>query len=148
MRSIYDNVAITQSLAPQSVAGSSAVNGLAVDTKGFVTAMLSAYAGVTSSNPSVATMTYKIQESATSGGTYTDALDNTGTVIGGVATVNAAAASVVARIEGLGLNRKRFLRIVVTPAFTGGTSPASLLDGQIILGRAFQLPTTTAVSNT
>jgi len=148
MRSIYDNVSLAQSLIPQSVTGASAVNGTAVDTKGFNTAMLSAYAGLTSSNPSVANMVYKLQESDTSGGTYTDALDNTGTVIGGTIAVNAAAGSLVRRIEGLGLNRKRFLRVVITPAFTGGTSPAVLLDGQIVLGRAYQLPTNTGVSNT
>lgn len=138
---------MAQSHIPQSVSGSSAVNGTSVDTKGFNTAMLSAYAGQTSSNPSVATMTYKLQESSDNS-TWTDALDNTGTVIGGVANVQAAAATVLARIEGLGTNRKRYLRIVVTPAFTGGTSPASILDSQIVLGRAFYRPVNTAASNT
>jgi hypothetical protein len=54
-----------------------------------------------------------------------------------------------ARIEGLGLNRKRYLRAVVTPTFTGGSSPASAVVAEIVLGGpAQQLPTDTAVSNT
>lgn len=147
MRSVYDNIKLAQSLAPQSVTGSSAVNGTSVDTKGFNSAVLSAYAGQTSSNPTVANMAYKLQESSDNS-TWTDALDNTGTVIGGTAGVVSAAQAILARIEGLGLNRKRYLRIVVTPSFTGGTTPAVILDGQIVLGRAYTLPPNTAVSNT
>lgn len=54
-----------------------------------------------------------------------------------------------ARIEGLGLNRKRFLRAVVTPTFTGGTSPAAAVVAEIAAGGpAQQLPVTAVVSNT
>jgi len=54
----------------------------------------------------------------------------------------------IARVEGLSLNRHRYLRAVITPAFTAGTSPAILGFAQIILGNEGQLPVDTAVSNT
>jgi hypothetical protein len=58
-----------------------------------------------------------------------------------------------ARIEGLGVNRKAFLRAVATPSFTGGSSPAILGFAEIVMGGpATQLPTapgsTGTVSNT
>jgi hypothetical protein len=54
-----------------------------------------------------------------------------------------------ARIEGLGINRQRFLRAVVTPTFTGGTSPAAPVIAEIVQGGpAQQLPANTTTSNT
>jgi hypothetical protein len=55
-----------------------------------------------------------------------------------------------ARIEGFGLNRKQYLRAVITPSFTGGTSPAILGYAEIVMGGpAQQLPQNSAVvSNT
>jgi hypothetical protein len=54
-----------------------------------------------------------------------------------------------ARIEGLNLNRKRYLRAVVTPTFTGGSSPAAPVIAEIVQGGPpQQLPVTTVVSNT
>lgn len=55
-----------------------------------------------------------------------------------------------ARIEGLGgLNRKRYLRAVVTPTFTAGTSPATVMFAEIVQGGPpQQLPVNQTVSNT
>ncbi len=44
-----------------------------------------------------------------------------------------------ARIEGLDLNRKRYLRAVATPAFTGGTSPGDRCDAEIVFGGGTQV---------
>ena len=46
--------------------------------------------------------------------------------------------------------RKRYLRIVLTPAFTGGTSPAILTYAEFIgsPGNGLQLPVRATVSNT
>jgi hypothetical protein len=54
----------------------------------------------------------------------------------------------LARIEGLHLNRKRYLRAVITPAFVGGTSPNLLGSALIVLGNSGQRPTDANVSNT
>lgn len=55
-----------------------------------------------------------------------------------------------ARIEGLNLNRKQYLRAVITPSFTGGTSPAILGFAEIVQGGPpQQLPQNSGtVSNT
>jgi hypothetical protein len=55
-----------------------------------------------------------------------------------------------ARIEGLNLNRKRYLRAVVTPTFTAGSSPAAPVIAEIVQGGPAQvLPVAASgVSNT
>src|ERR1017187_6663682 len=120
----YDDVKVVTSVKPQSLTGSTAATGASVDTLGYDNAKINAYAVTTTSNPSVATATVKLQESADGSTSWTDALDNTGTVIGFTLDAHAADAFNAARIEGLNLNRKRYLRVVATPAFTGGTTPA------------------------
>jgi hypothetical protein len=144
----YDDVKVVTSVKPQSLTGSTAATGASVDTLGFDNAKIHAYAVTTTSNPSVATATVKLQESADGSTNWGDALDNTGTVIGFTLNVQAADAAGAARIEGLNLNRKRYLRVVATPAFTGGTTPAIVANAEFVFGDAQQLPITTAVSNT
>jgi hypothetical protein len=149
--SIYDDVAIIGgvSLTPQSFSGSTAVNGSAINTSGYTDAAIHAYGDATSGSPSAATLVVTLQECATSGGTYANALDNTGTVIGFTLNCESAGAEGLARIEGLGLNRKQYLRAVITPSFTGGSSPAIIGFAEIILGGpAQQLPTDSNASNT
>jgi hypothetical protein len=149
--SIYDDVALVGgvSLAPQSFTGSAAVDGSAINTVGYTDAAIHAYGAEATGSPSAATLVVTLQECATSNGTFANALDNTGTVIGFTLNCESAYAENVARIEGLNLNRKQYLRAVITPAFTGGSSPAILGFAEIVLGGpAQQLPVDSAVSNT
>jgi hypothetical protein len=147
MHSIYDNVAVQKSLAPQGDTGGSPVNGGVVDTLGFNTGMLAFESGAISGSPSAISIAVKLQESdASDGSGMADALDNTGTVIGG--TVTAANTELLARVEGLGANRKRYLRVVETTTFTGGTTPAVHIHANILLGRPGELPVNTNTSNT
>jgi hypothetical protein len=218
---VYDNVATMGSIPPQSFTGSTAVNGYPFDTLDYDNAVVYGYAAAASGSPTAATLVFTVQESLTGNSGWTNALDNTGTVIGFTLnallapTVNTTSGTAVlsnpssltgiyvgqyvtgtgipagstiiainntgtlststitisanatssntaetltlsaenyARIEGLGLNRHRFLRVVVTPAFTGGTSPAILGFGALIIGNAGErpivTPTNAAVSNT
>ena len=145
MHTVYDNIAVSKSIAPQSDSGGSALDGASVDTIGYESGLLVFEAGAISGSPSATAIAVKLQESADGSTSWGDALDNTGTVIGGSLT---AAGLVLARIEGLGQNRKRYLRVVETTTFTSGTSPAVQVHGNILLGRALQLPTNSAVSNT
>ena len=148
MKSIYDAVGIGTSLVPQAITGSSAVDGAnAVDTKGYNTALVHVYAAQVTSAGSAASLAVTLQESADGSTNWANALDNTGTVIGFTLNVQSADAYNSARIEGLGLNRKRYLRVVITPTYVGG-SPSSIAYGAILLGRAFTNPVRTAVSNT
>jgi hypothetical protein len=146
----YDDVKIVggTSLPAQSFSGSTAVDGSSVDTLGADNAAIYANGAQASGSPSAATIAVTLQESATGTSGWSNALDNTGTVIGFTLNCESAAAENVARIEGLNLNRKRYLRAVITPAFTGGSSPAILGFAQIILGNESPLPVDTTVSNT
>jgi hypothetical protein len=146
----YDDTKIVggTSLAPQSFSGSSAVDGSKVDTQGADNAVIYAYGAEASGSPSAASLGITLQESADGSTNWANALDNTGTVIGFTLNCESAAAENVARIEGLNLNRKRFLRAVITPAFTGGSSPAILGYALIVLGNNGQLPVDSNSSNT
>jgi hypothetical protein len=213
--SIYDNVAFQGgvSLPPQSFTGGSAVNGNVVNAAGMTDAVLRAYAAAPSGSPTAASLVVTLQESTTGNSGWTNALDNTGTVIGFTLTppasvtgttasgspiitamssvtglyvgqpisgtgipsgavitaIQSATAITIsanatssntsealtfntegeARIEGLGLNRHAFLRAVVTPSFTGGSSPAILGYAEIVMGGpATQLPTVPGSSGT
>jgi hypothetical protein len=124
--------------------------------------MIHIRAEIASGTPDAATLAWKLQESVDDvDGDYTDAKDNTGTNIGGTIDAHDAAQDVYARVEGIGLyntnlsaapfgGRKRWLRLVLTPTFTNGTSPAILAYAEIIGAPAsgMQLPVRTTVSNT
>ena len=146
----FDDIRNATSIIPQSVSGASAVNGTSVDTLGYDNAKIHVYSAQASGSPSAASLAVTLQESADGSTNWANALDNTGTVIGfTLSALQSAAALGAARVEGLNLNRKRYLRVVVTPTFTGGTSPAVLAYGELVFGGgAQQLPVTTATSNT
>jgi len=147
--SAYDDIRQATSIVPQSLTGSSAVNGVSVDTLGYDNAKIHAYAAQASGSPTTGAVVVKLQESADGSTNWADALDNTGTVIGfTLSALQTAAAFGAARVEGLNLNRKRYLRVVVTPAFSGGSSPAILAYGELVFSGAGQLPVTSVASNT
>src|ERR1035441_6345244 len=82
--SIYDNVKLLgASSLMQNVTGSSAINGVGIDTIGMTDAVLRASVAIPggTSAPTAASLVFKVQESADNV-TFTDALDNTSTVIG------------------------------------------------------------------
>jgi hypothetical protein len=146
----YDDAKIIggTSLAPQSFTGSAAVDGGSVSTLGADNALIYAFGAEASGSPSAATLVVTLQESATGTGNWANALDNTGAVIGFTLNCESATAENAARIEGLNLNRKQYLRAVITPSFTGGSSPAILGYAVIVLGNNGQLPVDTNPSNT
>src|ERR1700726_1689538 len=142
----YDDVmhqsVTASSVAIQSFTGSSAVNQDSIDTaQSFIadSIMVHVRAEIASGSPSAATLAWKLQESDDNS-TFVDAKDNTGTVIGATLNVHTVAVDSYARVEGINLQsvgsntepatnaggRKRYLRLVYTPTFTSGTSPAIL----------------------
>ncbi len=127
MRSVYDAIKALFTIRPQ--AATATVTGSAVDTLGYNSAMAALEVGAVSGT--TPTLDVKLQESDTSGGTYTD-------ITGAAATqVTASNNSQVIRVEGLGTSRKRFIRAVGT---IGGTTPSFALSVEILLGRAFKEP--------
>jgi hypothetical protein len=169
----YDDVLVqpstVSSVAVQSLTGSSAVNGDGVDTAqgallgGAESIMVHVRAEIASGSPSAATVAWALQESNDNGNTdsWAAATDNTGTAIGATLNVHTVAQDSYARVEGIMLRnnsasaapyggRKRWLRIVQTPAFTSGTSPAILTVAEFLgaPGNGTLLPVRTTVSNT
>jgi hypothetical protein len=164
----YDNVMLTpivaSSVAIQSLTGSSAVNQDSLDTAITFPAesiMIHVRAEIASGTPTTATVAWALQESVDGSTDWEAALDNTGTAIGATLTVKTVAVDSYARVEGINLaptdidtnpggGRMRYLRIVYTPTFTGGSSPAILVSGEYIGTPASgqNLPVRTTVSNT
>ena len=132
MRSIYDGVLSKISVRPQS-ASAGAVNGSGVDTKGYNSGMAIIEVGAASGSPTAQTVDAKIQESDDNA-TWTDVSGAT------ITQITADNKSAQIRVEGLGTNRKRYLRVVTTVGFTGGTSPAIPVSAHIVLGRAYKEP--------
>ena len=162
----YDDVMVkpstVSSVAIQSLTGSSAVNGDSIDTaQSFIadSIMIHVRAEIASGSPSAASVAWALQE-CSDNATWVAANDNTGTAIGATLNVLTVAQDGYARVEGINLyqgnssgaqgGRKRYLRIVLTPAFTGGSSPAILAVAELIgvpaNGQLF--PVRTTVSNT
>jgi hypothetical protein len=161
---IYDTIpnynVTVSSVAINSYSGSSAVDSDSFDTSiGLENLLVHVRAEIASGSPSAATLAWALQESSDNS-TWAAANDNTGTAIGGTLNVHTTAQDAYARIEGIMLyqgnaaapqgGRKRYLRIVFTPAFTSGTSPAILAYAEFIgsPGNGMVLPVRTTVSNT
>jgi hypothetical protein len=157
----------TSSVAIQSFTGSSAVDSDSVDTAlgtlmgGAESIMIHVRAEIASGSPSAATLAWALQESTTGSSGWVAANDNTGTAIGATLNVHTAAVDSYARIEGINLQntnltaapyggRQRYLRVVFTPSFTSGSSPAILGYAELIgaPGNGVALPVRTVVSNT
>lgn len=149
MFNTYDNVYVVNALPQQKITGSSAVKGTAVDTMGYENAMLYVRVEAATGTPDAATMAVKLQESVdTTDGDFADAKDNTAATIGSTLTVTAAIAEAFYRIEGLGLNRLRYLRAVLTPTYTNGTSPGNISGAYFLMCPRTTAPVRTTVSNT
>lgn len=132
MRSVNDGILVKTAVAP--VAASAAQTSDAIDTKGYNSVQFVVVNGAATGSPSSYTVDAKVQECATSGGSYTDVTGATITQMTADNKIQTIA------VEGLGTSRKRYLKLVITPAMTGGTSPKALIGGVANLGRAFSAP--------
>lgn len=151
MRSIYDNVTVGSIAAASNTTGSTICTGASLDTRGYNTGVLRVFVSTLASGLSVgsgASLTAVLQES-TDASTWTTATDLTGATIGGTTEATTTAVLASYRIEGLGLQRKRYLRVQTTAAF-GAVAPNRLFTSAAVIevGRAYSNPVTTTVSNT
>lgn len=145
IRSIYDNI-VTNILLDVNLS-TTATTSAVVDTKGHNTAMISIRASAAAGSPSASSVAATLQESSDLV-TWNTANDVGGTAITATATNTSAIAQASARVESLNGNRKRYLRLVLTPTITGGTNPVFTTSALIVLDRSYQAPTNTTVSNT
>lgn len=132
---LYDNVLVKNALVPQLIAGSSAVDGVIIDTKGFSSAIFSMILGATAGAPSAAVFSFAIWES--------DNSDMSGaTVISTEDTADLPASGIEVEVEVNTAGQKRYQRAKVTPAFTAGTSPSIATAVAVALGEAKYKPVT------
>jgi len=145
---VYDDVQILKgaSIDPVSLATTVAATGNSVDTLDGDNAAIYVRAAAASGSPATAALVVTLQESADGSTNWSNALDNTGVVIGFTLDAHAAAAEGLARIEGLNLNRKRYLRAVITPNISAGGAVVAMAN--IIIGNPQELPTNASVTVT
>lgn len=158
MRSVYDNIAVGGLSAQYNTISGVISNGASVDTKGYNTAAIrvftTATAAATAATPAmVSTLAVVLQESSDNS-TFTTATDVSGATIGGTITATTSAVIASFRVEGLGQNRLRYLRVRTTPTISTTTPNFVFTSVAVVeLGRGYIRPSmsgTTAivVSNT
>ena len=117
---------------PQSLSGTTAVNGAALDRQGYGSGVIIAQVGTATGSPTSFTATVKLQESnTTTSGDFTD--------VSGVSFVldaNSETSELDVDLAGL----KQYIRVVITPAFVDGSSPTVPACASIVLGGADRLP--------
>ena len=132
MRSVYDAIKVVKGIAPIAQAASKVLSA-AIDTSGYNSALVEVSTGAATGAPDSYSVACKVTECDTSGGSYAD-------VAGATATLAADGKHAQIRVEGLGTSIKRYLKISLTPAFVGGTTPKALVGATALLGRAFKEP--------
>lgn len=130
MSDVFSNVLSKVTVRPvAAVAG--AVNGAAVDSLGYGNLMAVVEVGATTGTPGSFSVAAKVQESADGSTGWTDI---TGAAITSITAADKSAQIGVYDISGK--TRLRYYRVVVTPAFVGGTTPAVGISAHLMLGDA------------
>ena len=110
-----------------------AINGVEIDRRGYNSLVVTCMTGQTDGSPSAQSHAFKVQASATSGSGYAD-------VSGATATITADSTGSEINLDLR--NVARYLRVVVTPSFTGGSTPNIELAASYALGEAKEKPAT------
>lgn len=154
MRTVYDNLSIGGLTSILASTGGIVIQGASVDTKNFNSAALRINCGAVGGAANIVaqrvTVAVILQESSDNS-TWSSANDNTGTVIGSTVAALITDASVTsARVEGLGQNRKRYLRVQLTTGAGPNATLAAVFTctAFLELGRAYNNPVNTTTSNT
>lgn len=116
---------------PLTSTSSSAQNGVAVDRTGYLSAGLVVSAGINPSVPTGVTTAVKVQHSdTTTSGDFVDFA-----TIETFGTASDLSAASVTKYYNVNLRgAKRYIRVVLTNTYTGGTSPSSVQSAVFILG--------------
>lgn len=125
---IFESVKTVTSVAPVTAA-TGAITGGAIDTREYGDAMAVVSVGVTSGTPDSFAVAAKIQHSEDGSTSWADV---TGASITSV--IAAGKTAEIAIDTEKHLASRRFIRLVVTPSFVGGTSPKVGVSGVVLLG--------------
>ena len=141
---ISDAIKPYEGVPPSTLSGSTPINGTSIDRLGGDTSApyesmdLEVSTGASTGSPSSYAHTFALQHSTASGSgfvAYTD--PTTGSAV--VVTASADASMFRAKVNLKGANQ--YVRVVCTPAFTGGTSPATPIGCHMVFGGAAVSPT-------
>lgn len=103
-----------------------------------ISATLFGIVGALANTPSTTSVIYKIQDSVDDvDGDYADSVDAAGTALA-MTALTAAASDGRLDFDMTGL--KRWVRVVATVAFTGGSSPTAVVGATLILGGTYEGP--------
>ena len=113
--------------SPQSVSGASAINGAIISRLGAGSAKLVLERAAASGAPSAVAFSVVIQHGNAAN------LSDAATYATLETSLNALAAGVTEYLLTLeGANQ--YIRVVITPTYTGGTTPANLVAAELVLG--------------
>lgn len=146
MRSLFEQISRGAFLNLADTATTTSTSA-ALDTLGFATAVLSAQAGL-NTQAATPSIVVSLLECATSGGSYTACLAVDGNAIAFTLTGNGSGGAIqngMVRIEGLGLNRKRFLKIQIVDTVANSNNVVPI-SAHIEMGRSHKLPAQSATS--
>ncbi len=130
MQDMGTTIKTVRALSPQAK-DAGAVNGVGIDRSDFYDAIAAIEVGATSGSPTSFTVDAKIQDSDDDS-TYADVA---GLTMAQIAAVDSHG-EINFKLHGL----RQFHRIVVTPAFVGGTSPDVLVSATLVMGAARNNP--------
>ena len=130
-RNIGALIKVLKGINPANSAAAT-ITGPAIDRQGFESCVLQLACGAATGSPTARTVDAKLTHSDTSGGTYTP--------VNSTAVTQLTADNVESSkdIDLIGL--KRYLKVEVVVAFTGGTTPAIPVAVDVILGGAVETP--------
>lgn len=127
------NLLITNAVLPQRVSGSSDVNGTVIDlftSRGATEGVLKVTVGAATGTPTTAQVTVRVQHSDASGSGFVDVTDTDIVSTVGLVKLENTSGQIELAIDGL----KRYIRAVVLPAFSGGSSPTLSVSAELALG--------------
>lgn len=115
------------------------INGPAIDRMGYGSCVLQVQTGLDTGTPTTRSVIAKIQHSDDGSTNWTDLAVPVG---GSFATTAITAVSTNAEVDVNLAGAKRYIRSVVTIAFTGGTTPTVGVSSTVVLGGLDKLPVT------
>lgn len=133
-KKLGESIKIAAGINPASLSAGSS-NGLTIDRLGYLDAKVHLKAGAATGTPSAQGVSLKMQTGDASDGS--DMADVAGDTIAAL-TANNAEANLNIDLSGY----KRYLRVVATVTFTGGTTPAIPAAATVALGGARNIPAT------
>jgi len=138
MDNVGGDVKTLVAFTPRALSGEVAHNGDVVDRKGYESAVFTVVAGKYTSTPTSINVACKIQDCATATGSFAD-------ISGATVNISGEVASVADQDQEINIDlrtHERYVRLVVTPDFTGGSSPTLFFGATVTLGEPSIRPAT------